>query len=141
MQTITIHNQQEFYFWHFFIRAQSEFIEQERHELTEDALAAAYENLAEIKRTVRRYAKKHRFDFDNSNHLVRDDGIDGYVILIPLPRSITDEETAEEWFLENEYMERSNSPYDCTGQLFTSWYKIIERNGRFYAYHCIGRDC
>ena len=59
---------------------------------------------------------------------------------MPLPKTITDEETAREWFEYNEYMHIRPSMYDCTGQLFTSWYKIIERNGRFYAYHCVSLD-
>ena len=50
------------------------------------------------------------------------------------------QETADEWFQYNEYMECIPSAFDCTGQRFTSWYKLVERNGRWWAYHCISVD-
>ena len=32
------------------------------------------------------------------------------------------------------------SAYDCTGQAFTSWYKVFARGGRFWAYHRVSVD-
>lgn len=32
------------------------------------------------------------------------------------------------------------SAYDCTGQAFTSWYKVFVRGGRFWAYHRVSVD-
>ena len=32
------------------------------------------------------------------------------------------------------------SAYDCTGQAFTSWYKVFVRGGRFWAYHHVSVD-
>ncbi len=38
------------------------------------------------------------------------------------------------------YIHGVNSQYDCTGCLFTEWFKVFRRRGRWYAYHCIGMD-
>ena len=73
-------------------------------------------------------------------HIVHENGIDGYIELLRLPEEITTRETADEWFQYNEYMECVSSVFDCTGQRFTSWYKLVERNGRWWAYHCISMD-
>ena len=73
-------------------------------------------------------------------HIVHDNGINGYIELFQLPEEITTRETADEWFQYNEYMEYVPSAFDCTGQRFTSWYKLVERNGRWWAYHCISVD-
>nr|DAU88337.1 MAG TPA: hypothetical protein [Caudoviricetes sp.] len=73
-------------------------------------------------------------------HIVHDNGIDGYIELLQLPEEITTRETADEWFQYNKYMEYVPSAFDCTGQRFTSWYKLVERNGRWWAYHCISVD-
>ncbi len=73
-------------------------------------------------------------------HIVHENGIDGYIELLRLPEEITTRETADEWFQYNEYMEYVPSAFDCTGQRFTSWYKLVERNGRWWAYHCISVD-
>lgn len=73
-------------------------------------------------------------------HIVHDNGIDGYIELLQLPEEITTKETADEWFQYNKYMEYVPSAFDCTGQRFTSWYKLVERNGRWWAYHCISVD-
>lgn len=43
-------------------------------------------------------------------------------------------------FTENRYIHGVNSQYDCTGCLFTEWFKVFRRRGRWYAYHCIGMD-
>ena len=73
-------------------------------------------------------------------HIVHDNGIDGYIELLQLPEEITTRETADEWLQYNKYMEYVPSAFDCTGQRFTSWYKLVERNGRWWAYHCISVD-
>lgn len=70
-------------------------------------------------------------------HVVLDNGIDGYIELIQLPEKIKEKEDADEWFLCNEYLEYIPSAYDCTGQKFTDWYKLVNRNGRWWVYHSI----
>ena len=75
--------------------------------------------------------------------IVKDNGIDGFVELISFPEAfdtIDGEDGAEEFFKTFFEIHARPSMYDCTGQAFTSWYKLFERNGRIYAYHCVGFD-
>ena len=65
---------------------------------------------------------------------------DGEIWLEELPETVKTEQAAEDWFLYHKYREVTPSPYDCTGQLFTAWYKIFQRNGKYIVYHCICRD-
>ena len=95
---------------------------------------------AEPKRAVRDYYRKHRYSFDDDPRIIRD-GSDECIVLTPLPKDINNAETADEWFKAFEYIPIRYSAYDCTGQIFTGWYKIIYRNGRFYAYHSLKCDC
>lgn len=57
-----------------------------------------------------------------------------------LPETIRTKEAAEDWFLCHRYRAALPSPYDCTGQLFTAWYKLFKRNGKYVVYYCICRD-
>lgn len=57
-----------------------------------------------------------------------------------LPETIKTKEAAEDWFLYHRHREAAPSPYDCTGQRFTAWYKIFNRNGKYVVYHCICID-
>ena len=92
------------------------------------------ERIKEMKRTIRAFVNK---PIDEERRIVKDNGIDGFIVLFPLPDTIKSMEAADEWFMWQEYMECRPSMYDCTGQWFTSWYKIFERNGRFWAYHSV----
>lgn len=67
-------------------------------------------------------------------------GGDGEIWLEELPETVKTEQAAEDWFLYHKYREVTPSPYDCTGQLFTAWYKIFKRNEKYVVYHCICRD-
>ena len=89
-----------------------------------------------MKREARKYANAP----DDGSRVVKDYGIDGAILLQPLPESIHDYESAEMYFDDNMKYVCLPSMYDCTGQLFTSWYKLVNRNGRFYAYHSVCRD-
>ena len=91
--------------------------------------------IKEIKREVRRYR-----DRPEQNVIVKDYGIDGAVLLQELPEWVSDEKTAEEMFMKLYYMSCPNGPYDCTGRLFTGWYKIFQRRGRWMVYHRICAD-
>ena len=91
--------------------------------------------IKEIKREVRRYR-----DRPEQNVIVKDYGIDGAVLLQELPEWVSDENTAKEMFMELYFMPRPNGPYDCTGLLFTGWYKIFQRRGRWMVYHRICVD-
>ena len=50
------------------------------------------------------------------------------------------EDEVQEWFMWNRYMTATPSQYDCTGQLFTNWFKLTRRRGHWFAYHSISRD-
>lgn len=66
--------------------------------------------------------------------------LDSYIELIYLPKEITSEEIAEEYFDAYERRE-IHSAYDCTGKLFTVWHKVCKFGNRWYCYHCIAIDC
>ena len=93
------------------------------------------ERIAEQKREIRKFHKK-----GSDRRLVRDDGIDGYVLLIELPETLENLRDAEEYFEECETICAVPSMYDCTGQAFTSWFKVFKRRGRFMAYHSVCFD-
>ena len=95
-----------------------------------------------IKKEIRDYYKREK---DRKEWFIKDYGIDGGIVLIELPSEINSVkidsfELAEEYFKAYEYRRYRPSMYDCTGQSFTIWYKIIKRNNKFYAYHHIGFD-
>lgn len=88
------------------------------------------------KRDIRAYNNRE----PQERYIVKDNGIDGIIVRYPLPERIKDMETAVSYFEEQEFIDRPDSPYDCTGKIFTSWYKIVNKRGRFWAYHSIGMD-
>ena len=67
---------------------------------------------------------------------------DGRLELVQLPDKLDEahEADAADWFRDNCYLEAYNSQYDCTGQEFTSWYKLFRRQGHWFAYHLVSRD-
>lgn len=94
-----------------------------------------HKNVIELKRELRRY-----FHQTTDRRIIHDNGIDGYTVLIACPDSVTDEESAEEWFMENEYRDCRTSAYDCTGQMFTPSHKLVNRQGKWYCYHDVRFD-
>ena len=96
-----------------------------------------------IKKEIRDYYK--RKDKERKKWVIKDYGIDGGIVLFELPSEINSVkidsfELAEEYFKAYEYRRCRLSMYDCTGDSYTVWYKIIKRNNKFYAYHYIGFD-
>ena len=71
--------------------------------------------------------------------LVAEIGDSSYVLLVRLGE-FNSPISADDYFMQNEYMEYRNSPYDCTGQHFTWRYYIFKRNGEYWAYHFISVD-
>ena len=71
---------------------------------------------------------------------VKDNGIDGFVNLFPLPEDIETMEDAERYFQEEEYIPMRYAAWDCTGKPFTKWHKVFVRHGRFWCYHAVGMD-
>ena len=76
----------------------------------------------------------------SERRIVQDDGIDGYTELLPLPEYIETMDEAVTYFEDYEYRRYYPSAYDCTGQAFTSWYKVFVRGGRFWVYHRVSVD-
>lgn len=98
---------------------------------------AAREHLDEMKRELRK--RIHEVD-ESDRRIIKDYGIDGFIVRFALPSWVEDMETAEEWFDENERRECRPTMYDCTGDAFTSWHSIFKINGRYICYHSIGFD-
>lgn len=96
--------------------------------------AANPEAIADIKRSMRKYQRNHKATV---NPIVAG-GFDWFLELIKTPCGSFDE--ACEWFMKNGYMPCVPSQYDCTGQLFTSYYKVFERHGEYLVYHRVNVD-
>lgn len=94
------------------------------------------EKQIETKKAIREYTNKKK-PFER---IVKEYGIDGYVLLMELPDFLENKEDAEEYFEEHHVIHATPSIYDCTGRAFTSWYKIFKRRNRFYAYHSVCFD-
>lgn len=64
------------------------------------------------------------------------------IVLMPiLEASFNLPKDEVERLFEDKYEIRiPNSPYDCTGQPFTSWFKVIKRRGLWWVYHAIAYD-
>lgn len=96
------------------------------------------EEIKERKRSIRIYFKNQSRKLKKR---VFDADYDGATFLIELPEEIKTKEIAEAWFEANEYCECMPSQYDCTGQEFTAWHKLVKRNGRWWCYHRVCFDC
>lgn len=94
--------------------------------------------IKKLKEGIRDYYKRIN---QRTDRLVKwyPDG-EGEIWLEELPETIKTKEEAKDWFLYHRYRAALPSPYDCTGQLFTAWYKIFKRNGKYIVYYCICRD-
>lgn len=93
-------------------------------------------SIVDLKKEIRAAVNKAADD----RRIVKEYGIDGYIELIALPERLTDLENAIEYFEDVEKIYYRPTYYDCTGQAFTSWYKVFKRNDRFYAYHSVCFD-
>lgn len=94
------------------------------------------QRVADLKREIRRFSRRPIAE----RRIVQDNGIDGYTELLPLPAYIETMDEAVSYFEDCEYRRYYPSAYDCTGQVFTNWYKVFARSGRFWAYHCVSVD-
>lgn len=88
-----------------------------------------------IKREIRKY---HARPVDAAR-IVRSD-YDSLLVVLPLPVSLETKEEADAYFMGHHYRECYPSAYDCTGQIFTTWYKVFRRGGQFWAYHATAMD-
>lgn len=88
-----------------------------------------------IKRAIRDYLARPA----DIARVIRSD-FDSLLVVIPLPPGLKTKEQADAYFMRRYYRECIPSAYDCTGQIFTTWYKIFERGGQFWAYHATAMD-
>ena len=95
--------------------------------------AAADKYVAELKREIRKQNRK------TAPHYVCAD-YESAIVLEECPAEVVTEEEALEWFEYNKFIEPVHSAYDCTGRLFTAWYKPVCRRGKWFVYHSIERD-
>lgn len=93
-------------------------------------------SLVDLKREMRTFSHRPV----SERRIIHGDGIDGYTELLPLPEYIETMDEAVSYFEDYEYRPYYPSAYDCTGQTFTSWYKVFVRGGRFWAYHRVSVD-
>ena len=95
--------------------------------------------LDDEKRELRKFLRDQE-EQSAGRRIVKDNGFDGYLLLMELPECLETYEEADEYFRENEYIRPYYTYYDCTGRPFTSWYKLFLRHGRWYAYHSVCFD-
>ena len=99
--------------------------------------------LAEYKHNLRQSMEEESWQKFTAGRCIKDFGDGSAIMLVPIREAYSNstlDEVAR--IFENNYeMHCPNSPYDCTGQPYTAWYKLVNRRGMWYAYHCIGIDC
>lgn len=99
-------------------------------------LGSPIDKQSDIKRVIRGYLRTEK----SHDKIIRDYGMDGYISLMELPDFLESQEEAAEYFEEVHVIHAMPSIYDCTGQAFTSGYKIFKRRDRFFAYHSVCFD-
>lgn len=94
--------------------------------------------MVSIKREIRAYNNRPEPD----SRIVEEHGMDGYIELVQLPAELDDAHKADaaDWFRATRYLEFFPTPYDCSGQKFTNWFKLFQRRGHWFAYHSVGID-
>ena len=99
--------------------------------------------IAQLKNKLRYEMAQEEMRRFQGGHCVKDFGDGSAIVLLPIMGTHFDTslDEATRIFEDNYEMRCANSPYDCTGQMFTVWYKLVKRQGMWYAYHYIGRDC
>ena len=99
--------------------------------------------IAQLKNKLRYEMAQEEMRRFQNGHCVKDFGDGSVILLLPIMGTHFDTslDEATRIFEDNYEMRCANSPYDCTGQMFTVWYKLVKRQGMWYAYHYIGRDC
>lgn len=101
--------------------------------------------IPQLKKELRHYAHRDNMEdvgmgFMVERRIIKEYGIDGYTELVSIPAVFESEQEADEFFKDFIYRDIRPSAYDCTGQAFTSWYRLFNRHGQFYAYHHVSFD-
>ena len=92
-----------------------------------------------LKRNMRSFLRYYYEDECLDRVIVKND-FDGYTIRVKLPEWVKSKAVAEEWFYKEEKIEYIERGYDCTGQLFTYWYRIKYWNGNWWCWHHVAKD-
>lgn len=97
--------------------------------------------ILKAKKAIRQYYHDEETKKDPYIVSVFHEDYDGYIEKIVA--SVEPDETLEDvkgWFNDNYYIHYYNRGYDCTGQLFTAWYRIFKTSGNWIIYHRICAD-
>lgn len=98
--------------------------------------------IKKAKKRIREYYKAEAENNDPCIVSVFKDNGDSYIEKIVAPVEGDEcEEDVEEWFKECYYRRYYNRGYDCTGQLFTAWYRIFRTATHWIVYQCVAIDC
>lgn len=120
---ISIKNKNNLKFWYEILKA------------IETKLTKNTETIIEIKKAIRFYIHK-------KNDITVYENIDRKLIIKKIPNDWTkDHIDMENWFYWFEYQEYPVCLYDCTGQWFTSNWKIMKKGNEYYLYHLLYCDC
>ena len=103
-----------------------------------NAMKFANEEIIKCKKAIRKEIKREE-DETKDRRIIKGDW-DSYLVKIYCPEWVQTMEDAEEWFNEFERIEMIYYPWDCTGQLFTSWHWIFCVNGKWICYHDVAMD-
>ena len=80
------------------------------------------QRIKELKYGIRGYVRRTK-----DSHIIKDNGIDGYIELVELPENISCKEEAVNYFEMEKVLHAQPRSYDCTGQAVTLWYKLFQR--------------
>lgn len=91
------------------------------------------EEIIKAKREIRKiHNKDNKLRAENQNkHIVKDYGIDGWIEKEIFTNTTAEKVTA---YAEENLMECKPSMYDCTGQVFTSWFEVFEVEDKIILY-------
>lgn len=120
---------------------------------TAEAEERLHDHVCDLKREIRAYNRRNPLAVDVGmgfmceRRIVKDYGFDGFVELLRIPEEFdTLEDDGDErigartFFKDFIEIQARPSMYDCTGQAFTSWYKLFKRRGQYWAYHSVCFD-
>lgn len=100
--------------------------------------------IREMSTAIHKYNRKQarRAAAERDRRIVKDYGIDGFILRIDMLNDFDSIDEARAWFEEYEVLHYRPTYYDCTGQLFTQWYRIFRHpDGHLIAYHSVACDC
>lgn len=94
------------------------------------------DHVRELKQLIREYYRNEATRLKNKGRLIygRDGGVDGYILLIKMPKWVETKDDAEIYYEEVVRLTATPSQYDCTGQHFSWGHCLCCRNGEWWVY-------